>query len=167
VAGKRREIMELYLMQHGEALPKEVDPNRPLSPEGEEQVRIAGLALVRLGVRLERIVSSPKKRARQTAQAIADAIGVVGEIPALEALEPLTPPEETLLAIENVGDAGSILLAGHLPSLSEVAAYLMNCQSPIAFRMGGIGCLRVDHWGKGGAMLRWYLTPEQLKRISD
>jgi phosphohistidine phosphatase len=158
--------MELYLIQHGEALSKDIDPDRSLSPAGEEQVRIAGRALERLGVRLNHIISSPKTRARQTARAVADALGLSADVGILEASEPLTPPEETIKALQAMGDMGPTLLAGHLPSLSEVAAYLMDCQGRVAFRMGGIGCLELERWEKGGATLVWYLTPEQLQRIS-
>ena len=158
--------MELYLMQHGEALSKDVDPDRALSPAGEEQVRIAGRALARLGVRVKHIVSSPKTRARQTALAVAEALGMSHDIPTFDTLEPLTPPHETIQALETIGEEGPILVAGHLPSLSEVAAYLMECESRIAFRMGGVVCLLVDNWKRGGATLLWYLTPEQLQNIA-
>jgi len=158
--------MELYLMQHGEALPKDVDPERGLSEEGRRTVESAGRALRAMGVELKGIVSSPKKRARQTAQAVAEAVGIpAGEIRILEALEPLVPPEETVQALEAEGLEGPVLVAGHLPSLAELAAFLMDCQRRIAFRMGGVGCLDVERWERGGGTLLWYLPPEHLERM--
>lgn len=159
--------MELYLMQHGEALPEEIDPQRGLSEVGEQQVLAAGTALARLGVELGKIVSSPKKRAHQTAEAVARALAFPPEeIASMKALEPLAPPEETIEALKAMGTDMSIMLAGHLPSLAEVAAYLLDCQRRIAFRMGGIGCIEVERWERGGGKLLWYMTPEQISRIA-
>ncbi len=159
--------MELYLVQHGEALSEEADPQRGLSEAGKKQVLAVGAALARLGVKLGKIVSSPKKRAHQTAEAVAKALALPPEeIATMRALEPLTPPEETIEALRVLGTDTPILLAGHLPSLGEVAAYLMDCQSRIAFRMGGIGCIEVERWERGGGKLLWYLTPEQIAKIA-
>ncbi len=159
--------MELYLMQHGEALPEEADPERGLSEVGQQQALAAGAALARLGVELGKIVSSPKKRAHQTAEAVARALAFSPRgIATMKALEPLTPPEETIGGLRAMGGDTSILLAGHLPSLAEVAAYLMDCQRRIAFRMGGIGCIDVERWERGGGKLLWYITPEQVSRIA-
>jgi phosphohistidine phosphatase len=159
--------VDLYLMQHGEALPEEADPQRALSGVGKQQALAAGAALACLGVELDRILSSPKKRAHQTAQAVAKALCLPSErIATMTALAPLTPPEETVEALKALGESASILLAGHLPSLAEVAAYLMDCQRRIAFRMGGVGCIEVERWGRGGGRLLWYLTPEQIQRIA-
>lgn len=160
--------MEIYLMQHGEALPEEADPQRGLSENGKEQALAAGTALARLGVELGRIVSSPKKRAHETAEAVARALAFSPkEIVTTKALEPLTHPEETIGELRAMGGDTSILLAGHLPSLAEVAAYLMDCQRRIAFRMGGIGCIEVERWERGGGKLLWYMTPEQVSRIAS
>ena len=66
--------MELYLLQHGLALPAEEDPEQPLAKEGVAQIQAAGRVLQRLGVRPGLIACSPKKRARQSAALIAEAI---------------------------------------------------------------------------------------------
>jgi phosphohistidine phosphatase len=160
--------MDVFLMQHGEAFSREVDPERSLNEEGVNHVNIAGKALAKLGVRLEWICSSPKRRAVQTAQSIGLALGLPDSAREIaEVLDPLSPPEEIIKAIAHKCEVGPILLAGHLPSLAELAAYLMDCQGKIAFRMAGVGCLLVEEWKRGGATLLWYLTPEQLERIVD
>lgn len=159
--------MELYFMQHGEALPKEEDPERSLSQEGEYHVRAAGMALVKLGTSLGGVISSSKKRAVQTARAVAEALGLPDSShDIMDVLDPLTAPEEIVEALKRKGREGPFLLAGHLPSLAELAAYLMDCQGRIAFRMGGVGCIQVEEWKRNGGTLLWYLTPEQLKTIA-
>ena len=155
-------------MQHGEALAKDVDPERGLSAEGQDHVRVAARALSNLGTSITGICSSPKKRAIQTAQAVAEAFLLPDSaLRVMEVLEPLVPPEEAVEALKPLGLEGALLLAGHLPSLAEICAYIMDCQSKIAFRMSGVGCLRVEQWGRGGGTLLWYLAPEHLAKIAE
>jgi len=42
--------MEIYLMQHSPALPKDKDPDEGLSPEGEERIHTSGKALKKMGI---------------------------------------------------------------------------------------------------------------------
>ncbi|MCK7504562.1 MAG: histidine phosphatase family protein [Desulfobacterales bacterium] len=63
--------MALYLVQHGRSLPKEIDPDQGLSPEGiAETERTARLA-AELGLKIGGILQSGKTRARQTAEILA------------------------------------------------------------------------------------------------
>ncbi|RMD80618.1 MAG: phosphoglycolate phosphatase, partial [Gammaproteobacteria bacterium] len=59
--------MRLYLFQHAEALPEEVDPARPLSEAGRRQAAALGRLLAASGVRPSAWRHSGKERARQTA----------------------------------------------------------------------------------------------------
>lgn len=58
----------IWLLRHGEAEDGSPDPERRLTSKGEDQARAAGVALKRLGVRLDGCLSSPKVRARDTAR---------------------------------------------------------------------------------------------------
>jgi len=66
--------MRIYLTQHGEALAKDVDRERPLSEQGRADVQRLAEVLREKGVRVEQIWHSRKTRAEQTAALIADAI---------------------------------------------------------------------------------------------
>ncbi len=66
--------MRIYLTQHGEALAKDVDRERPLSEQGRADVQRLAEFLRDKGVRVEHIWHSGKTRAEQTAALIADAI---------------------------------------------------------------------------------------------
>ena len=66
--------MNLYLLQHGQSVPEEVDPDRPLSGQGREDIRKTAAFAARAGVRVDTIWHSGKTRARQTAEALAQAI---------------------------------------------------------------------------------------------
>ena len=84
-------------MQHGESYSKDKDPERSLTPQGEEQIHLSAKALKRMDVRFDLIISSPKKRARQTAELIATELGYPQDgIEVTETLEPTVPAKDTL-----------------------------------------------------------------------
>ncbi|MES9849230.1 MAG: histidine phosphatase family protein, partial [Candidatus Thiodiazotropha sp.] len=66
--------MKLYLVQHGEACKKEVDPDRPLTDRGREDIDRLATFLKQAGIRPDRVVHSGKLRAMQTAGRLTDAI---------------------------------------------------------------------------------------------
>ena len=162
--------MEIYLMQHGQALAEEVDPERSLSAEGENQIAVTAKALQRMGIGFDLIVSSPKKRARQAAEMVAKRLGYpVDTIRMTETLQPKAPPEEAVAFIRTQKDKARLLLAGHLPSLGEIASGLLSrgVKVPIHFQMGGVCRIDVDLSRGELGELRWCLTPDQLRFIAD
>ncbi|NIO05485.1 MAG: phosphohistidine phosphatase SixA [Proteobacteria bacterium] len=161
--------MEIYLMQHGQAFSKEADPERSLSPEGEIQVAASAEALARIGVGFDLVVASPKKRALQTAEIVAERLGYpLEEIKITETLQPTAPAAEALAFLKAYEDKGLILLAGHLPSLGEIASDLLSEGSKIAirFEMGGVCRIDIDMAQGGSGELKYYLTPDQLRLIA-
>ncbi|MCZ6522899.1 MAG: histidine phosphatase family protein, partial [Alphaproteobacteria bacterium] len=60
--------MRLYLVQHGEALAKEVDAERRLSADGRRDVRRLAEFLAKSGLRVRKVLHSGKARARETAE---------------------------------------------------------------------------------------------------
>lgn len=162
--------MEIYLMQHGPALPKEQDPDEGLSPAGEERIHASGKALKKMGVSLDVIISSPKKRSRQTAAIVAEEMGIPPEkIMETEKVKAMAPPEETINALIEYAGNKKILIAGHLPSVAETASFLLTEGSKVIveFEMGGCCRIDVDNLPTHSGHLRWYLTPEQLKLIAS
>ena len=161
--------MEIYLMQHGPYLAKEQDPDEGLSPEGDTRIHASGKALKKMGITFDVILASPKKRSGQTAAIVAEEVGFPPEkIMETEKVKAMTPPEETIKVLREYGANRKVLIAGHLPSLAEVASSLLTegSHATIAFERGG--CCRIDvqdlptHSGH----LKWYLTPEQLNLIA-
>lgn len=161
--------MELYLLQHGLALPAEDDPEQPLAKDGVAQLQAAGRALLRLGVRPGLIACSPKKRSKQSAALIAEAVNYpYSDILESELLQPLTPPRETLRLLRRHSDNGAILVAGHLPSLAEIASLLLGDGSRVRihFENGGLVRLDLPELAAHQAELRWSLSAAQLKLIA-
>ena len=162
--------MEIYLMQHGPALPKEQDPDQGLSPDGEARIHVSGKALKKMGVSFDVILSSPKKRSKQTASIVAEEIGFPSEkIIETEKVKAMAPPDETIKALTEYSGNKKILIAGHLPSVAEIASFLLTegSKAIVEFEMGGCCRIDVEDLPTHSGHLRWYLTPEQLKLIAS
>lgn len=119
----------LWLLRHAEAADGLPDDERPLTEEGARHAEAAGRALARLGTHIDACLSSPKLRARQTAQLACDPLGVPVTVePALSG-EPFDAHEVT-------AGLGDVLLVGHDPSFSLTLHDLTGTQSRL--RKGGI-----------------------------
>jgi phosphohistidine phosphatase len=153
--------MRLYLMQHGLAVPKEADPDRPLRAEGRADVRRLAAFLRGAGVRVEQVFHSGKTRAAQTAALLAEALLPAGQPEARAGLNPDDPLE--ILAPELVHWTADTMLVGHLPLLARLASLLLAADADrplLAFRPGSLACLERDadrRWA-----LLWMLRPELL-----
>jgi phosphohistidine phosphatase len=162
--------MEIYLMQHGEAYSEDRDPERSLTPEGEEQIHSSGKALKKLGVDVDLMVSSPKKRARQTAEIVAGELGYSKKgIEITETLEPLAPSEDLIAYLRRFGERRKVLLAGHLPSLGKIASGLVSEGGDVSvqFEMGGLCRIDVEALPTRNGNLRWILSPAHLKLLAE
>jgi phosphohistidine phosphatase len=162
--------MEIYLMQHGPNLSKDEDPEEPLSPDGKRQVSKAARAIKKMGLKFDVIIASPKTRSQQTAALVAEAVGFpVESIVKTEKVKAMTPADETIAYLKQFDEKNSILIAGHLPSLAEVASALLSSGSKatIQFERGGIGRIDVEKLPTHEGKLRWYLTPAQLNLMAE
>ncbi|MDI3498742.1 phosphohistidine phosphatase SixA [Archaeoglobus sp.] len=148
--------MRLYLMQHGKAKPKEVDPERNLSEEGVKEVERVAAFLEKAGIRVERIYHSGKRRAEQTAEIVAKHLGVEAKM--AEGLDPLADIGIWAERLEKLDE--DVMLVGHLPHLSRLANYLLSGNpdlDAVAFTFGGVVCLEREEkkW-----RLLWAVRPE-------
>jgi phosphohistidine phosphatase len=153
--------IELYLLRHAHAgNPTDWasdDALRPLSQKGRRQARALGRFLAERGFGPDAIVSSPKVRARQTADIIADSIGI-----AVAVDERLAGPLDldTLASVIASAGGDQIVLVGHDPDMSELAAALCGA-TEIPMRKGALA--RIDialPLEPGLGTLRWLVPPE-------
>ncbi len=149
--------MRLYLLQHGEAVPEKVNPDRPLTDRGERDVRKIASFLKDAGVGPVPIVHSEKTRARQTAEILASALG--SEIREREKLGPNDAVQD--LAEELSATREDLMIVGHLPYLARLASLVMGSEKSIlAFRPGGVVC--IERSGENLWQVAWMVTPELL-----
>ena len=160
--------MELYLMQHGQALSEEQDTQRHLSPEGKAQIKRTAIALKKMSVSFDLIISRPKARTRESAEIVADTLSYsLNEIEITDTLNPNSSPEDFIDYLAGFKDRERVFIAGHLPSLHNIALWLLceSCNINIKFEMGGVSRIDAERLPTHQGILRYYLLPEQLNLI--
>lgn len=153
--------MKLFLVQHGEATAKDVDPERPLTAQGEKDVDRVATKLAAANIRVERVIHSGKKRAQQTAEILAQQIAPGIEIGISEQINPLDDP--ATFDWQAASDGEDLMLVGHLPFMAKMAAWLVTDDAErtlVEYRPGSILCLQLD--ADGNWLIGWMLRPELL-----
>jgi phosphohistidine phosphatase len=151
--------VRIYLVQHGQAKTDEEDPERPLTDHGVDDVtRVATHAVDTLGVRANRVVHSGKTRARQTAEIWGGLLGA-----SVEQADALAPNDDPTTWVERIATAtDDVVLVGHLPHLSRLAARLLtgDADHPVVrFRPGGLVALEP---ADAGWLVSLVLPPEAM-----
>jgi phosphohistidine phosphatase len=149
--------MQLYLIQHGKAKSEAQDPDRPLTDEGRREVEAVLLSTLRFGrVGMARVLHSGKRRARETAEIVADRLDA--QVEEVDGLDPGDDP--AIWAGRLTSQDRDLVLVGHLPHLSRLASRLL-CGDPdrdvVRFANGGIVALEGEghQWS-----VRWAISPE-------
>jgi phosphohistidine phosphatase len=142
----------IWLLRHGDAEDGEGKPDaeRELTGKGERQSRDAGSALKRLGVQLDVCLSSPKVRARRTAELACEALGAPIEEDARLAGGDFDP-------LELAAGRGEVMLVGHEPDFSSAIALVTG--SRVKLKKGGVAALD-DH------VLHLLMRPKDLGAIA-
>src|ERR1700722_2624142 len=107
--------MEIYILRHGiaeDAPAGQPDSERALTSDGRKKLRSVLRVAASAGVAPSLIMSSPYKRALQTAQLAAEILAYKGELLRTKALEPGSSPKTVWAEIRGNKDEGRILLAG-------------------------------------------------------
>jgi phosphohistidine phosphatase len=161
--------MILYIVRHasaGEGLstPKK-DEKRPLDADGIEQCGIMGRALAALNVQPEAIISSPLKRATQTASLIGNELGYEGKLQLEAALRPEASFADFRRMLEKYSKQEAVMVVGHNPSITEFLARIITksaSEALIEFKKGAVARVEtVRH----AARLNWFLTPKMARAI--
>lgn len=153
--------MRVYLVQHGKALDKEDDASRPLSPEGIEDVEAVGHFLAAQSFDIRQVWHSGKARAAQTAERLQKLMAPKAE---LVERDDLNPSDNVKLAAKEIEkQAQDVMVVGHMPHMSALAAYLLvgdDEADVVQFHKGGVVCLSNDegHW-----QVVWVVVPELFK----
>ena len=140
----------IWFLRHGDAEDGEPDFERKLTEKGRRQARDAGAALAALGVELELCLSSPRVRARETAELACEWLDVEIAI------------EEQLAggrfdALELSAGLDDVLLVGHEPDFSDVIEELTGAR--VDMKKGGLA-------GVEDRVLRVLLRPRETHLIA-
>ena len=148
---------QLWLLRHGEAEPHAIDDfNRDLTARGEDQSRTAGHALAALDIVFHAVYTSPRVRARRTAELACEALG--GE-PIVH--EPLSGGFDAHDALGLMVPDERVLIVGHNPDFAQIVYDLTGAR--IELKKGGVAGMRVR---PGGGELLALLRPRELDRLA-
>jgi phosphohistidine phosphatase len=158
--------MNLYLMRHANAgIPREnpvLDAKRSLVKEGKEQCMLMARVLNSLKVQVDVIVSSPLKRALQTAQFVGTELGFEGNVqisPAL-GIEGDYAAFQELLA--EYADYEGMLAVGHNPNMFQYLGRLITGNGGAGIRMRKGSIARVD-LSSHPPRLHWLIDPRMAR----
>lgn len=153
--------MRLYLVQHGEALSKDVDPERALSDAGRADAERLASFLAPRRLTISRVLQSGKLRAQQTATILAQTLAPDIALEQANGLNPLDDPESLLRSIASWQE--DVLIVGHLPFLAKLVGQMLTGtdESLVTFEPGTIVCLErsEDRWS-----VTWVVPPSLLKQ---
>ena len=163
--------MNLFILRHGLAVEPgtpgyENDAERPLTREGKSKLQQIAAAMVELQLDFDLILSSPFKRARQTAEIVAKELKIEDK---LEFSDFLTPGSRFSDLVDHVKRLKplpeNVMLVGHEPYLSQLISLLVcgSDSSVVVLKKGGFAKLAIPSLKVGRcALLEWLLTPKQM-----
>ena len=159
--------MHLLIVRHAIAVPhgtpEIADEERPLTDTGRRRFRRVAKGLARMVRRPDALLTSPLRRARQTAEILADAWKDIepqdepslasGDFAGLEAALARYRPEELIVVV------------GHEPHLSSLLAHVVDARSPerFAFRKGGSAMVELKGALSEGGLLHWFARPRMFR----
>jgi len=155
--------MQVLLLRHGVAEDGHAglsDADRALTAEGRKKLRQVLQTAAKAGVRPGLMLSSPLKRAVQTADMAKQILKYPGEILQTRVLAPGSSVEQIWEEIRVHRAEDSLLLTGHNPLFEHLAGFLLGHPNlKMEFKKGAL--LRVDIESFSAApsgILRWCLT---------
>jgi phosphohistidine phosphatase len=155
--------MRFYLVRHGDAVSKAVDPTRPLSDRGRDDVARVAAFTRSAGIEVHQICHSDKRRAGETAAILAEYLNPAGGVASVPGLR----PEDDVRPMAEVLNQATepLMVVGHYPHLPSLSGLLLagSKRRPVVdFQMGSIACLerndRASNWS-----LCWMVPPDIVR----
>jgi phosphohistidine phosphatase len=162
--------MIVYFLRHASAGQHKSDPQkdekRPLDKDGIEQCGHIGRALAVMDVHVDALISSPLKRATQTASLVGNEIAFEGKLSIDNALRPEAEFNQFRELLSRHARAEAIMVVGHNPSLSEFLSLVISersAESAVELKKGAVARVEVDKV----STLQWCLTPKLVRSIYE
>lgn len=169
--------MILILMRHGIAVEPgdpafPSDHERPLSPQGRKRTIAAVRGMLELGIQPDRIITSPLRRARQTAEILGAEFSISGnQLTESAALTPDADPQQVTKELRGFSADECIILVGHEPHLSMLTSYLLTGEPDgmnVVFKKAAVCGLELSgETGEPRGTLQFLLQPRHLRAASD
>lgn len=169
--------MDLFILRHGEAGKRlssgSSDFDRPLTVTGRREVADIAESLKAFGIKFNFIITSPLKRAHQTASIVAIAFNREKNVKTWDELKPegsrIDLYRKLSQRFESKQDS-SILIVGHEPYLSSLISEIVfetNTSIHVVLKKAGLAKIRImsQHAQSMHGELEWLLTPKLIKNI--
>jgi len=160
--------MEIYVLRHGDAEPRSdegEDSERKLTPKGRRDVEHVMRAAYAAKSRPELVLTSPYKRALETAQIAVRELDPQPPLVQTSALVPEGRLESVWKELRSHSPVSEILLVGHEPQLSQLVAYLLAAPA-LRFDMkkGALARISMDRLGpQPSGELKWAIAPSLVR----
>jgi phosphohistidine phosphatase len=161
--------MVVYFLRHASAGERmsnlKKDEKRALDKNGIEQCGDIGRALAALDVHVDAIISSPLKRAAQTASLVGNELGYEGKLQLEAALRPAATYVEFRKMLEKYSKAESIMVVGHNPNLSEFLGHCISepgSEANIDLKKGAVARVEL---ARTSGVLQWMFTPKIVRTV--
>jgi phosphohistidine phosphatase len=161
--------MQIIFLRHANAGEPKLNPSkdekRALDKLGIEQSHDVGRALAALNITVDVIISSPLRRATQTAAVVANEIDYEDKVMTDDALRPGASYDQfqELLRRHNRRDA--IMVVGHNPTMTEFLNKLIGATTSVELKKGAVA--RVEKEGRRAAVLKWCIPPKVIRSIQQ
>ena len=160
-------------MRHAIAVPRGSpdypdDIQRPLTPRGKEKMRRGAKGLRRLRVEFDLILSSPYRRAKQTARIVAAVYKATDKLKLTRTLASNGDPRALVRELNDIASESKqrVMLVGHEPAMSSLLSVLLTGKTDLSLMLkkGGLCKITVKslRYGKC-AQIEWLMTPKQLR----
>lgn len=150
--------MLLYLLRHANADPVAAsDDDRALTEKGEAQARKVARFCDERDLRPELILTSPLRRARQTAEPVGERLRCA--VLVVPWLASGMAPEDGVAGLHEYSSFPSVMLVGHEPDFSLLIAHLLGMPDPpkITVRKASLTLLELRAPRAGAATLSFSL----------
>lgn len=163
--------MIIYFVRHASAGQKKLsgkkDEKRPLDADGVQQGTQMGRILSSMEIGVDAIISSPLKRATQTAALIANEIGYESKLHIENALRPEAKYDHFRDMLRDYSKYESIMVVGHNPNFSDFLGRTIagsGERAHVEMRKGSVA--KIESKQKK-YVLDWLLTPRLAKAAAD
>ena len=164
--------MDCVLVRHGIAVERDEwegsDADRPLTERGAKRVAQMAAGLRRLDVQPTHVLSSPLIRAIETAKIVHRSLRVHTAVQIVDALLPDAPHNRLLSILHDLRPESCVLCIGHEPQLGLAASVFLSGRASMSFPLKKAGACLIELSmppKPGQGVLRWWLTPSQLRAI--
>jgi phosphohistidine phosphatase len=163
--------MNLFILRHASAGVKRPNPlldiKRPLDKDGKSQCLQLAHVLNAMKINFDLVVSSPLKRATQTAQLVATETGYEQKIQISPALSPAAAWSQFQRLVRECAAFDNVLFVGHNPNLTQFLGQLLagpteNSIPGVRLRKSSIARVSLQ---RGPAVLQSLIDPRIVRAL--